>query len=143
MIIMKIQIYAICALLIMGLTLGRAQADLPEIQSRSNLSCMMGGIGADETEAMRMEAKKWPLNVEFTEQQGKAYPWVSGAQLQIINQAGKVIFNETCNGPLFLAKLTPGKYQLIATYEGVAKKKSVLIEEGKPSKVSFTWVKKG
>ncbi len=139
----QIQIYAVCSLLLAVLSIDLAQANLPEIQSRSNLSCMMGGIGADETEAMRKEAKKWPLNVEFTEQQGKAYPWVSGVQLQIINQAGKVIFNETCNGPFFLAKLSPGKYQLIATYEGVAKKKSVLIEEGKPSKVSFTWVKKG
>jgi hypothetical protein len=139
----NIQSCALCVLILMGLTSGVAQADLPEIQSRSNLSCMMGGIGADETEAMRLEAKKWPLNVEFTEQQGKVYPWVSGAQLQILNQTGKVIFNETCNGPLFLAKLTPGKYQLVATYEGVTKRKSVFIEEGKPSKVSFTWVKNG
>ena len=137
----KIKIYTLFALVLMGLVIGGAQADLPEIQSRSNLSCMMGGIGADETEAMRLEAKKWPLNIEFTEQQGKAYPWVSGAQLQIINKAGKVIFNETCNGPLFLAKLTPGNYQLVATYEGVTKKKSVLIEGEKPAKVSFTWVK--
>lgn len=139
----NIQSCALCVLILMGLTRGVAQADLPEIQSRSNLSCMMGGIGADETEAMRLEAKKWPLNVEFTEQQGKVYPWVSGAQLQILNQTGKVIFNEICNGPLFLAKLTPGKYQLVATYEGVTKRKSVFIEEGKPSKVSFTWVKNG
>ena len=42
-----------------------------------------------------------------------------------------------------MAKLTPGKYQLVATYEGVTKRKSVFIEEGKPSKVSFTWVKNG
>ncbi len=57
----KIRSYTLCALVLMGLAIGGAQADLPEIQSRSNLSCMMGGIGADETEAMRLEAKNGHL----------------------------------------------------------------------------------
>ena len=114
-------------------------AQLPEIESRSNLSCMMGGVGENESKAMREEAKKWPLNIEFSEHVGKADLWISGAQLTIINNAGKTIFEETCNGPLFLAKLVPGKYQLIAIYQGVTKKRAIEIREGKSIKVSFNW----
>lgn len=114
-------------------------AQLPEIESRSNLSCMMGGVGEDESKAMREEAKKWPLNIEFSEHVGKSDLWVSGATLTIINKSGNTIFEETCNGPLFLAKLVPGKYQLIATYQGVTQKKTIEIREGKSLKASFNW----
>lgn len=114
------------------------QAQLPEIQTDSNLSCMMGGIGLDESKAMREEAKKWPLVIEFTEQQGKSYAWISGAELQIINAKGETIFFDKCNGPMFFAKIIPGKYELIATYQNQVKKRVVSIN-GKQSKVSFIW----
>ena len=114
-------------------------AELPEIESRSNLSCMMGGVGLDESQSMREEAKKWPLAVEFSEHIDKTDAWISGARLTIINKNGKTIFDEPCNGPMFLAKLAPGKYQLIASYQGVSKKKTIDIQEGKSLKESFNW----
>jgi hypothetical protein len=40
---------------------------------------------------------------------------------------------------MFLAKLAPGKYQLIASYQGVSKKKTIEIQEGKSLKESFNW----
>jgi len=137
-----IKVINILFAVIISLIIYQAKADLPEIQSRSNLSCMMGGIGYDEAKAMREEAKRWPLSIEFSEQQGTTYPWISGAELQIINQSGSTIFNETCNGPMFLAKLASGKYQLIAKYEGITKKQSVMIEDGKSAKVAFVWASK-
>ena len=114
-------------------------AELPEIESRSNLSCMMGGVGLEESQSMREEAKKWPLAVEFSEHMDKTDAWISGARLTIINKSGKIIFDEPCNGPMFLAKLAPGKYQLIASYQGVSKKKAIDIQEGKSLKESFNW----
>ncbi len=117
-------------------------ADLPEIQSRSNLSCVMGGIGLDESQSMREEAKKWPLAIEFSEHVDKRDAWISGARLVIINKNGKTIFDESSNGPMFLAKLAPGKYQLIASYQGVSKKKIIEIQEGKTLKESFNWQSK-
>ena len=115
---------------------GFGYAELPEIQSRSNLSCK------DESDSMREEAKKWPLNIEFSEHLGKSDAWISGAQLTILNKDGKTIFQETCNGRMFLAKLAPGKYQLIASYQGVTKKRTIEIHEGKSLKESFNWQSK-
>ena len=42
-------------------------AQLPEIQTGNGISWMMGGIGLDESTAMRAEAKNWPLSIEFSE----------------------------------------------------------------------------
>jgi hypothetical protein len=43
-----------------------AMSQLPEIQTDSNLSCMMGGVGLDESQAMREEAKNslLPLSLQ-------------------------------------------------------------------------------
>ncbi len=119
-----------------------AMAQLPEIQSDSNLSCMMGGVGLDESRAMREEAKKWPLVIEFTEHQGNSYAWIAGAELQIINAKGETIFFEKCNGPLFLARVIPGRYEIIATYDDQVKKRMVVINDKQSTKVSFTWQQK-
>lgn len=117
-------------------------AELPEIESRSNLSCMMGGIGQSESESMRVEARNWPLAIEFSEHLGKSDVWISGTQLTIVNAKGATIFDEPCNGPMFLARLAPGKYQLIASYQGISKKKTIEIQEGKSLKESFNWSSK-
>ena len=125
--------------IVLASTIQYCYAELPEIESRSNLSCMMGGVGLDESQSMREEAKKWPLAIEFSEHIDKTDAWISGARLTIINKNGKTIFDEPCNGPMFLAKLAPGKYQLIASYQGVSKKKTIDIQEGKSLKESFNW----
>lgn len=43
-----------------------AMSQLPEIQTDSNLSCMMGGVGLDESQEMREEAKNGllPLSLQ-------------------------------------------------------------------------------
>jgi hypothetical protein len=102
----------------------------------------MGGVGLDESQSMREEAKRWPLVIEFSEHIDKMDAWISGARLVIINKSGKIIFDEPCNGPMFLAKLSPGKYQLIASYQGISKKKTIEIQEGKSLKESFNWSSK-
>ena len=127
------------ALVVLASAIQYCYAELPEIESRSNLSCMMGGVGLEESQSMREEAKKWPLAVEFSEHTDKTDAWISGARLTIVNKNGKTIFDEPCNGPMFLAKLAPGKYQLIASYQGVSKKKTIDIQEGKSLKESFNW----
>lgn len=51
------------SLAIVVMMTSQAYAELPLIESRSNLSYMMGGVGETESKAMREEAKKWSLNI--------------------------------------------------------------------------------
>lgn len=138
----KIHKFVMYSLLLLTCSMVQAVGMLPEVQNRNNLSFMIGGSSEDESKAMVDEAKKWPLHVEFTEQEGKSKKSISGVELQIINHVGKPLFNEKCNGPIFLGKLTPGKYQLEAKYEGIVKKHAVTIIDGKSTKVVFHWSSK-
>ena len=115
-------------------------AQLPAVQTRSDMSCMMGGIGSDESKALRAEAKKWPLNIEFSERLGTKDAWVSGVHLKIIDAQKNTIFEESCNGPLFLAKLAPGSYDIVASYQDIEKKRQIKIVDGKSERISMNWV---
>jgi hypothetical protein len=40
---------------------------------------------------------------------------------------------------MFLGKVPPGNYELLATYEGVTKSKKIQIIDGMPLHVSLNW----
>jgi len=115
-------------------------AQLPEVQARPEMSCMIGGVGSDESKALRAEAKKWPLNIEFSERLASKDAWVSGVRLKIMDAKKNTLFEESCNGPIFLAKLAPGSYDIVASYQGVEKKRQIKIEDGKSQRISMNWV---
>lgn len=115
-------------------------AQLPELQVRSSMSCMIGGVGSDESKALRAEAKKWPLNIEFSERLDNKDAWISGVRLKIMDAKKNTIFEESCNGPIFLAKLAPGTYDIVASYQGIEKKRQIKIEDGKSERVNMNWV---
>jgi hypothetical protein len=117
-------------------------AQLPEVQTRPEMSCMIGGVGSDESKALRAEAKKWPLNIEFSEHMGNKDAWVSGVRLKIMDAKKNTLFEESCNGPIFLAKLATGTYDIVASYQGVEKKRQIKIEDGKSQRVSINWSNK-
>jgi hypothetical protein len=43
---------------------------------------------------------------------------------------------------MFLARLAPGKYQLIVSYQGVKKRRAIEIKQGQHIKESFNWKSK-
>ncbi len=114
-------------------------AQLPEVLKRNNITFVMGGIGEDEAKAIRSEAKNWPLSIEFSEYLNNRDAWISGVQLKIINSNDEITLDEIIDGPLFLANLPVGNYQLIGTYGGVSKKQKVQIKAGKTLRVAMSW----
>ena len=114
-------------------------AQLPEIQTGNGISWMMGGIGLDESTAMRAEAKNWPLSIEFSENLDGYDSWISGVHLKIINQRRERVFDSEVVGPIFLADLPSGYYQIIGSYKGSFKTHSVEIVQGSTAHLSMNW----
>ena len=114
-------------------------AQLPEVQIGNGISWMMGGIGLDESAAMRAEARNWPLSIEFSENLEGYDAWILGVHLKIINQRKEKVFDSDVNGPIFLADLPPGYYQIIGSYKGSLKTHRVEIVGGSPTHLSMNW----
>jgi len=130
--------YVLAPLFMLSL-LSACYAQLPKVQTQGDITYISGGIGEDEAAAMKAESKSWPLSIEFSEYLVSQDLWVAQVHLRILDSKGKAQFEATVDGPMFLGKLPPGNYELLATYEGVTQSRKIQIVDGKPLHLSMNW----
>lgn len=80
------------------------------------MSYVSGGTGEDEREALLARAADFDVKLVFAER-GGAY--LADVKLSISGQDGQPVLETVAAGPVFLARLPSGNYELKATYEGV------------------------
>ena len=122
--------------------LSACYAQLPKVQTQGDITYIAGGIGEDEVKAMKAESKSWPLSIEFSEHLVSQDLWVAQVYLRILDSKGKTLFDTTVDGPIFLGKVPPGNYELLATYQEVTKRRVIEIKQGQHIKESFNWQSK-
>lgn len=87
-----------------------AQGQIPEMQEAGALRYSCGGIGEDESTAMRSAMKNYPLALLFAEKSG-AYL----ANVAVDIHSKQVSSQFTAEGPICLIKLPAGNYKITAT----------------------------
>ena len=118
----------------------RAIAQMPDTHYVNAIAYVAGGIGSEESTAIEMESRQWPLMLQFSQVDEKGWGvWISDIQVKIINSKNQEIFSAICDGPMMLINLAPGQYDVLGTYEGRAHKRPILIEANKPQKLSIFW----
>ena len=117
------------ALVALGLAAsGTAQAQpMPQMQSAGAVQYRCGGIGVDESNAMRAAMKDYPLALLFAASGGD---YLADIQVQI---SGANDASFTAGGPVCLLKLPEGRYTVKATTKD-GRDKSQSVEVGKASK---------
>lgn len=111
----------------------------PKAKMQGEIDFITGGVGEDESFAMRGEAKNWPLLIDFSQNLENRDVWISQVDLRIQDAKGQRIFAVTTDGPLLLVRLPSGNYELVATYENITKKQKIQITDNKLLRVSFNW----
>ena len=100
---------------------GIAAGLLPETQN--GIRFLSGGIGMEERNAMRLEEKQYNLKLIFSLKGGAYLADVKVA----IDSGKKPLVEADSDGPLFYAKLAPGKYRITASYQGKTQTRAVTI----------------
>jgi hypothetical protein len=100
-----------------------------------------GGITSDEADVMRQEATHYPLEITLARRgETPGYnDFVAGAQLRVVDSAGRVVVDRSDAGPIFLADLPPGSYTIEATYSGHTKTDHVQVSEAGRTQVTLVW----
>jgi hypothetical protein len=116
---------------------------LPPLQSQGQTEFLAGGIGSDESEAIRKEGRSWPLMLEFAQGDapgaaGRA-EYVSDVKITIKDKSGNVVLDANADGPYMLIKLAPGRYSLEATYESTTLHRDLKLEKGQNRKLTLLW----
>ena len=118
----------------------RVEAQVPATQYANEIAYISGGVGAEESSAIEMESKQWPLMLQFSQVNERGWGvWISGVQVKIVNGKKQAIFSAICDGPMMLINLATGPYEVIGIYEGKAQTLSTVIQVNKPQKLSIFW----
>jgi hypothetical protein len=108
---------------------------MPQIQHQGDVSFVSGGVGSDESSALKRARPNWPLALRFT---GPGSEYLADVHVRIVNASGEVL-NVESKGPYMLVRLHPGRYTVHATYNGHDQTKNVTISGSNTISADFYW----
>lgn len=114
-----------------------AQSGLPPIRTFGGVSYVTGGIGLDESTAIKAAEKDFALSLLFA--QNKRGEYLSDVKVSIKDKAGKTVLEAVSDGPMLLARLPAGVYKVSAAHEGTVMVKTMRIESKGVARAAFVW----
>ena len=117
----------------------QAEGALPAVQKSGAVEYLTGGVGLDESTAIKSASRHWPLSLVFSVQAPGKAEFASDVKLEIRDAKGELVLDTTASGPFLLAKLPPGSYSLRATLAGKPLARKVQIKAGSSARVELVW----
>ena len=110
---------------------------LPEAQTQNGITYLSGGIGLDESEAMKAAAKDYTLMITCSVQPTGKY--LADVKVNITDKSGSPMLETVIDGPMLLVQLAPGQYRISAENDGVTMNRTVDIGSEHPTRVNLSW----
>ncbi len=111
-----------------------AEPTKPMVEHTKNgIRFMTGGVGLGEREELKAVAGQYSCRIEMAH----AGKYVCGADLRILDAAGKELLKSEGCGPWFLVDLTPGKYTVVICHKNKEIKHILTVEEGRKSRFTI------
>lgn len=114
-------------------------AQLPALQMSNEIRFIEGGVGQGESDAIEMEARRWPLFLEFSQTNGNKSEWVSNVLLVVKDANGAQLLSHQVDGPFILVDLKPGKYSSESTYSTHKLFNNFYVANGQHKKININW----
>nr|WP_231973565.1 carboxypeptidase-like regulatory domain-containing protein [Variovorax sp. HW608] len=99
----------------------------PSMKALGAARYVCGGIGAEESSAMRAAMKDHPLSLLFARESGA---YLADVQVTVTDAQGSTALSMRADGPVCLVDLPAGRYTVEAASEGVAKTQVVSLGNG-------------
>jgi hypothetical protein len=112
---------------------------MPQIQQQggvSFVSFVSGGVGQDESQALRSAASQWPLSLRFTARSGE---FLADVHVTIEDAHGTSVLDATSRGPYMLVKVPPGRYSVHVSHADISKTSAVTVSASGTARATFTW----
>ena len=109
---------------------------LPQVQQQGDVSYVSGGVGLDESRALRQAQRQWPLTLRFT---GPNAEFLADVHVRIVDAHNSEVLNTTSRGPFMLVRLSPGRYTVHAKYNDREQTRSVSVPAHGNVKSAFIW----
>lgn len=106
-------------------------------QTQGEVTFVSGGVGGDEQNAMQAMRADYNLHLLFSIQGTGEY--VSDVKVSIADSSGNTLVEAVSDGPMFFAKLKPGRYTVAVDRDGQVSHKTAKINSAQRTSLSFTW----
>lgn len=110
---------------------------LPQPQTQGDVTFVSGGVGEDSQQAMFAMKQDYNLHLLFAK--AVAGNYFAMLPVRITDASGAVVLNAVSQGPYLYAKLTPGRYTVLAAHRGVPMTKTAIVPETGAVDINFYW----
>ncbi len=116
--------------------LSAAHADMIEGRTNDGHRYVAGGIGLEESEAMRQQASSFPLALVTAARSGA---YLANTHVRILGAGNATILDTVIDAPWLLVDLPSGNYTILTTHAGKTIERRVNVSAGKPQRVVITY----
>ncbi|MCM2459541.1 carboxypeptidase regulatory-like domain-containing protein [Pseudomonas sp. CG7] len=103
---------------------------------QNGITYLSGGIGEDEARAIE-QAQGYNLHMTFAI--GPENKYVPDVDVTVQKVSGEIVLTLSDAGPLVYVQLPPGKYNVVATRNGEARRDTAEVDSGAARKLVFHW----
>lgn len=135
----QIALAATLGALLMSGAFAQPSDALPPIQKSGSVEYLSGGIGQDESTAIRKVSTQWPLTLEFAVRDKSQGVFAADVRILVRDAKGGAVLETTSDGPFLLARLAPGHYAVEATFAGKTLRQSISVRQSQPARAVFVW----
>lgn len=112
---------------------------LPPVQTQGDIRYLSGGVGADETAAIKAETSRYALTLLFAAKSDGNDAYLASIPVSIQNSRGTQVLSTVTDGPYLLVNLVPGSYKVSASYAGIERTLNIDLKTGVPLQRSLVW----
>lgn len=124
-------------------TAAMAQTPDAPVQPRTEngLRYLCGGVGLDESDYMKSQAKSHGLLMTFATTDGS---YLAKVHVDIADNRGKPLLSVDCDAPMLLVDLPRGdRYRILAQTGGASLSRSASVTSGGSRRLVFVWPMQG
>lgn len=114
-------------------------AILPPMQYAGEIRYLSGGVGADQSAAIKDEMHRFPLVLEFVGKTNAGNDFLADIPVQISDPNGTVLLDTSARGPFLLVSLPNGRYTVTASYDGNQERRTVTVSTDAHAHEMFVW----
>jgi hypothetical protein len=112
---------------------------LPPAHVNGAVTYMSGGIGSDQSSAIKSVMNRYPLVLEFVGRTNTGNDYLADVPITISDSHGKDLLSTKSDGPFMLVSLPHGRYNVTATYNGKPEHREVNVSDITHAREIFTW----
>jgi len=105
-------------------------------KANATVPAVSGGVSLNARDNLRAKAPEHNVKLVFALNTGN---YVSDVQVKVTDGSGRVVIDDTSNGPWLMAKLPPGNYTATATYNGAAVTQRFSVGKSGMRTATFRW----